>query len=210
MLKDLLNRRFACKHFDSSKPVNEKDLHEILDDARLSPSSFGLQAWQFMVITTPELKQKLQPACWNQPQITEAPVLILLNARTDLSGPDGIIKKYALKSQKDQSRTDEQSAGFEKYLTDTLSARSDEDLKNWTQKQTYLAAMTLMLSAIEKSLDTCPMEGFVPEQVSQILELPEYLHPTLIIPIGYRNMEQPAKTRFEYGQVVKFIWKFRN
>lgn len=205
MLKDLLTRRFACKHFEADKPVSDKDLHEILDAARLSPSSMGLQAWQFLVVTNKELKQKLAPACWNQAQITEAPVLVIFNARTDLTGPKGVIKKFIAKSQKDQNRTDEQSAGYEKYVSGYVSGLSPEEIKTWTQKQVYLAGMTLMLAAMEKGIDSCPMEGFEAEKVNRILELPEDLHATLIIPLGYKNMEQPVKTRLDFDDVVKFI-----
>jgi putative NAD(P)H nitroreductase len=65
--------------------------------------------------------------------------------------------------------------------------------------------MTMMLAAMEKGIDSCPMEGFVPDQVSKILDLPAHIIPTLIIPLGYKNMEQPVKTRFELADVVKEI-----
>jgi nitroreductase len=147
----------------------------------------------------------LAPACWNQPQITEAPVIMILCARTDVLGDNGVIKKYMAKSKKDQNRTDEQIAGFEKYITDTITKLSADELKSWSQKQVYLAGMTMMLAAMEKGLDSCPMEGFVPDQVGKILDLPPHIIPTLIIPIGYKNMEQPIKTRFELADVVKEI-----
>ena len=205
MIKDLLTRRFATKHFDPAKPVSAQDLNEILDAARLSPSSFGIQAWQFFAIANSDLKQKLAPACWGQPQITEAPVVVILAARTDLLGDDGVIKKFMAKSQKDQNRTAEQTAGYEKYITDAASKLSAEETKVWSQKQVYLAGMTMMLAAMEKGIDSCPMEGFVPDQVSKILDLPAHIIPTLIIPLGYKNMEQPVKTRFELADVVKEI-----
>ena len=59
--------RHSCKVFDESKKISNEDIRFILEVARKSPSSFGMEAWKFLVITNYELREKLRPFCWNQP-----------------------------------------------------------------------------------------------------------------------------------------------
>ena len=68
--EEAMDFRHACKVFDESKKISDEDIMFILDMGRKSPSSFGMEAWKFLVITNEELKAKLRPACWDQVQIT--------------------------------------------------------------------------------------------------------------------------------------------
>src|SRR5688572_7707489 len=83
-----LNWRYATKSFDQSKKVSEEDLNELLEAMRLSPSSFGLQPWKFIVVENKELRKKISEKAWHQPQVTEASHLIVLCAKTDVSEQD--------------------------------------------------------------------------------------------------------------------------
>lgn len=195
--------RFACKHFDTEKKIDVDVLHEILDLTRLSPSSYGVQPWKFIVVETEDLKKALAPACYNQPQITEACCVVVMCARTDLAGDNGAIHQHVLKSKEDFGNSDEKSAAFENMISTSLLSRSSQEIKAWSQKQVYLAGMSLMIIAAEKGVDSCPMEGFEPAKVSEVLGLSEDLVPSLIIPLGYRNMEQPKKTRREFADIIE-------
>lgn len=199
-MREAVEFRFACKHFDVNKKVEDSVLHELLDLTRLSPSSYGLQPWKFIVIKNEELKSALAPACYGQPQITEAPCVVVMCARTDIVN---VLEEYVAKSKVDLGYTDEQSEGFKQMIVGSVLSRVDEDIKVWAQKQVYLAGMSLMLVAAEKGIDSCPMEGFQPDKVSEVLGLSKELVPTLIVPLGYRNMEQPKKTRFDFEAVVE-------
>lgn len=201
-MKELMQWRFACKHFTDQK-LDDATLHELLDNARMSPSSYGLQAWKFIVVTNKDLKQKLAPACYSQPQITESSALVFFCARTDIEGENGVLNRFIKKSHADLNKTDEESAQFKAMLEGDLLNRTPEARKAWAQRQVYIPLMTLITSAAEKGIDSCPMEGFVPDKVAEALELPEYLHPTAIVALGYRNMEQPRKTRFDFEEVVE-------
>lgn len=203
-IKELMEWRFACKHFDKNKQIPENELREILEAARLAPSSNGLQAWKFVVVSNPELRQKLLPACYNQAQITEASVLVFFCARTDLMGEMGVIKRFVELTKKEQERTDEQSEKYKAYLENSAVSKTAEQLLSWVQKQVYIPAETLILAAAEKGIDSCPMEGFITTEVAKVLELPEYLTPTVLVSLGYRNMNQPKKVRFPFEEVVEF------
>ena len=79
-----LNWRYATKMFDNTKKVNEHDLNELLEALRLTPSSFGLEPWKFIVVEDEELKEKLKAQAWGQAQVTDCSHLIILCARTDV------------------------------------------------------------------------------------------------------------------------------
>jgi nitroreductase len=79
-----MNWRFATQVFDASKKVSDEDLKTILEAARLTPSSFGIEAWKFLVIENPELRGKIREAAWGQPKVTEASHLIVIARRTDV------------------------------------------------------------------------------------------------------------------------------
>ncbi|MCC6643721.1 NAD(P)H-dependent oxidoreductase [Candidatus Peregrinibacteria bacterium] len=203
-IKELMQWRFACQHFDAEKKISEDLLKDLLDTARLAPNSFGIQAWKFIVVTDMELRKKLMPACYNQPQVMEASALVFFCARTDLTGENGVIARHVKLSHDVQGRSDAQSAGFSKMLNDVANSKSPEELKTWLQKQVYIPVEALILAAAEKEIDSCPMEGFSPAEVAKVLELPEYIHPTVLVSLGYRNMEQPKKVRFPLEEVVEF------
>ena len=79
----IMNFRHACKIFDESKKISDDDMHHILEVARTSPSSFGMEAWKFLVITNDTLREELKPFCWNQPQITTCSHLVVVLAGID-------------------------------------------------------------------------------------------------------------------------------
>ncbi len=203
MLKDLMKWRFACKKFDATRDIDEVTLNDMLDSARLSPSSYGLQGWKFIVVKRNEgLRQKLLPVCFNQPQITEASALVFLCARTD---GDAVLHQYMDKYAADMGKTREDTKPFEEMVQGTMNSLPADQQIGWLQRQVYLPCMTLMLAAAEKEIDSCPMEGFDPDGVHQVLELPENLKPTVLVSLGYRNMEQPPKSRFDLEDVVEII-----
>ena len=94
---EAMDFRHACKIFDETKKISEEDITFILEVARKSPSSFGMEPWKFLVITNEELKEKLRPVCWNQVQITSCSHLVIVLAAIDSLKPESKIpaKKFA-------------------------------------------------------------------------------------------------------------------
>ena len=202
-IKELMQWRFACKSFDSAKMISDEDLNDLLDTARLSPSSFGVQAWKMVVVMNKELREKLAPVCYNQPQIMQASALVFFCARTDLLGEQGMVQKFIESYKMVAGKTDQDVAGYRDMIIGTVNQKGVEGALNWVQKQVYLSVETLILAAAEKGIDSCPMEGFDPAGVAKVLELPEYMHPTVLVSLGYRNMEAPKKVRFALDEVVE-------
>lgn len=77
---EAMDFRHACKIFDETKKISDEDMKFILEVARKSPSSFGQEGWKFLVITNEELKAKLRPFCWDQPQVTTCSHLVIILA----------------------------------------------------------------------------------------------------------------------------------
>jgi len=89
--KEAMDFRHACKLFDENKKISKENILFILEAGRNSPSSFGQEGWRFLIITNDNLKQKIRPHCWNQPQITSCShLVIILAAIEDLKPESGI------------------------------------------------------------------------------------------------------------------------
>jgi len=103
--------RYAVKVFDPTKKVSDADLHTILEAARLSPSSIGIEAWKFIVVNNPVIRAKLREAGFNQTKITDASHLIIIARRTDA---DGIVSELVSRTAKTQGKTEADLAGLQK------------------------------------------------------------------------------------------------
>lgn len=197
--------RHACKIFDENKKISDNEMHYILEAGRKSPSSFGMEAWKFLVITNEELKAKLRPFCWNQVQITSCSHLVIVlagieNAKVESGEP----KKRFTRRDMPQETLDFYMDIYAKHLAKTLS--SDENIYAWTSKQSYIALGNMMTAAAFVGIDSCPIEGFEKENVEDVLGLDTSKYQVaVIVPFGYRINEQPAQVRLPFGEVVEFI-----
>ncbi len=197
--------RHACKIFDENKKISDEEIHYILEAARTSPSSFGLEGWKFLVITNEALKEKLRPACWNQVQITSCSHLVIVLAEIEGAKVESGKPRTQL-GRRDMPK--EQLDGYEAlyggHLKETLS--SDENIYAWTAKQTYIAIANMMTAAAFIGIDSCPIEGFEKEKVEEILGLDtSKFQLSVILPFGYRLNEQSSQLRLPFQEVVEFI-----
>lgn len=197
--------RHACKVFDKNKKISDEDIRYILECARKSPSSFGMEAWKFLVITNDKLREKLQPFCWNQPQITTCSHLVVVLAGIESAKPEsGMPKKRFLRREMSQETLDFYLNLYEKHLKNTLS--SNDNIYAWTAKQTYIAAANMMSGAAFIGIDSCPIEGFEKEKIEEILGLDRTKYQVaMLLPFGYRINEQSAQLRVDFDEVVEFI-----
>lgn len=203
--EEALNFRHACKVFDARKKISDEDIRYILEAGRKSPSSFGMEAWKFLVITNEALKSKLRPVCWDQEQITSCSHLVVVLAGIDSVKPEsGIPRKRFERRQMPQEKLDFYLELYANHLAKTLS--SDENIYAWTAKQTAIAAANMMTAAAIKGIDSCPIEGFEKEKVEKILNIdPTQFQLSMLIPFGYRLNEQSSQLRLDFDEVVEFI-----
>ncbi|MDQ7042076.1 MAG: NAD(P)H-dependent oxidoreductase [Sulfurimonas sp.] len=203
--KEAMAFRHACKLFDESKEISAEDMHSILEAGRKSPSSFGMEAWKFLVITNDALKAKLRPACWDQVQVTSCSHLVIVLAGIDSLKPEsGEVKKRFARRDMPQEKLDMYLGLYASHLEKTLS--SDENIYSWSARQTYIAAANMMTCAATMGIDSCPIEGFEKEKVEAILELDSSKYQlSMVLPFGYRLNEQSSQLRLPFEEVVEFI-----
>lgn len=202
---DAMNFRHACKIFDETKKISDEDMRFILECGRKSPSSFGMEAWKFLVITNEELKAKLRPACWDQVQVTSCSHLVIVLAGIDsVKVESGEVEKRFARREMPKESLDMYMGLYASHLEKTLS--SDENIYCWTAKQTYIASANMMTGAAYMGIDSCPIEGFEKEKVEEILELDTAkFQVALVLPFGYRLNPQPEQIRLPFEDVVEFI-----
>ena len=200
-----MNFRHACKIFDDTKKISDTDMKFILEAGRKSPSSFGMEAWKFLVITNEELKAKLRPACWDQVQLTSCSHLVILLTNINSVKPEsGLPEKRFKRREMPQEKLDFYLNLYATHLTKELS--SDENVHHWTSKQAYIAAGNMMTAAAYIGIDSCPIEGFEKEKVEEILGLDTTQNQlALVLPFGYRINEQSTQQRLPFDEVVEFI-----
>lgn len=185
----IVMKRYAAKTFDGKKVPQEK-LNKLLELARYAASSYNFQPWKIIVIESKELKEKLAPVAWNQPQITTCSHLLVFCANTDL---ESII---------DTLEEQTGSAEFAKMLRDFAAGLQGEKRLAWAQRQVYLALANAINGATALGFDSCPMEGFSPPDFAKILGLPKHIVPTALCAIGYATDEPRPKQRLPEEDVV--------
>ena len=197
--------RHACKLFDENKKISDEDISYILECARKSPSSFGMEAWKFLVITNQELKEKLRPLCWDQAQITSCSHLVIVLAGIESVKPEsGIVRKRFERRAMPQEKLEFYLELYTSHLKETLS--SDENIYAWTAKQTYIAAANMMSGAAMIGIDSCAIEGFDKNSVEELLGLDKTKYQlSMVLPLGYRINEQSEQLRCSAEEVIEYI-----
>jgi len=202
---EMMDFRHACKIFDETKKISDEDINYILEVARKSPSSFGMEAWRFLVITNDELREKLKPFCWNQPQITTCSHLVVVLAGIEtLKVESGVVHSQLSRRGMPKEKLNSFIELYASHLEDTLS--SDEKIYQWSARQTYIASANMMSAAAFIGVDSCPIEGFEKENVEKVLELDTTkFQVAMLLPFGYRINEQSTQLRSSFKSVVEFI-----
>lgn len=204
--KESLNFRHACKIFDENKGISDTDFHEILEAARLAPSSFGLQHWKILVIENVELRNRLRQVCWNQAQITTASKLVIVLARMSELEPDS---QYVAQTTAKGGKTKEQHEAYlarYKGFFDANIADNKDKLFGWSKAQCFLAAGSMMSMAATLGIDSCPIEGFEENKVLEILGIDSKLYRVaIILPFGYRVRKTSQKSRHDLDKIVEYI-----
>lgn len=204
-----LNWRYAVKKFDPSKKIPEeiwKTLEEVLI---LSPSSFGLQLWKFIVIQNADIRKKLTPLSWNQKQVEDCSHFVVFCHRTDVTDQD--ILAYAERMRSVRGLSPEQVEGYVKRVReDVVVGPRYAWAKEWMARQTYIALGNFMTSAALLGVDTCPMEGLEPEKYDRVLGLEEDGYQTVMAcAAGYRHpddrFQSMKKVRYSAEKVVTYI-----
>ena len=197
---EAMNFRHACKLFDGKK-IPSGDLEFILEAGRLSPSSFGIEQWKFVVVQNQTLKAEIEKVSWNQPQISTSSDLIVILARKDVRSSDA----YTQKQLKRWGLAEDAFQGLLGMYKGWVDVRDDHTIEMWSEKQCYIAAGNMMTAAAAIGIDSCPIEGFDSAKVDVLLGIDTAVYQSaLVIPFGYRASEQRGKHRLSLNEVVEY------
>ena len=182
---DALNWRYAVKTF-SNRKLQPWQLEKLLEAARLSPSSYGLQPYRIIVVESASLRERLLPHAYSQVQVVSGSHLLVFAARTDI-GPN-LVTEYVELASKNQDTPAESLTGFATMAQSALGAMTPGQSIQWAHQQAFVALGNMLTSAAMMQIDTCPIGGFEPQAFDRILGLKDkQLTTSVICPIGFRD-----------------------
>jgi nitroreductase len=198
-----IKQRISANSFDTSKPLSEAEIKELIDYAIEAPSAFNIQHWRFIAVTDAAAKEKLKAAAYNQQKVVDAAVTFIvlgdLLAHEKLPDIVGRAVKAGVIEQGVADYFVNGSAGFYKNYTDTQTVR-DEAVRSAS-----FAAMTLMLAAEAKGLVSGPMIGFDPAGVKQAFDIADRYVPVMLLTVGHPAPGNwPRKPRLAVDEVLAF------
>ena len=206
-LLQALTWRYATKVFDPTRKVSEADLKTLEASLVLTPSSFGLQPYRFMVITDPQVRASLREVSWGQSQVTDCSHLVVFLARKTLTEAD--VDHYLERIGQVRGSQGDQLAGYRAMMINTLvTGPRAATVPEWAARQSYIALGQFMAAAALLGLDTCPMEGLDAAKYDEILNLKDTPFRTVVAcPVGYRaegdKYATLAKVRFPLEELVE-------
>ncbi|MBF0259839.1 MAG: nitroreductase family protein [Desulfamplus sp.] len=203
--KTVAAKRRAVNFFDEQKEVSDTLLREMVEIAAKTPSSFNLQPWNLMVLKDADAKGRLRKLAWDQPKVTEAPVvLIVLADKSGWKEGHATVEKNWKEMIAAGSMTAEQREWF-LNAAKSLYGWSDDASLAFAAKNTGFFAMSLMYAATSLGLSTHPMDGFDHEGVRKEFNIPDNYWVPLLLAVGYLKPGvevNPPKWRKSYDELV--------
>ena len=181
---DAIKQRRSVKHYDPNHKLTEDEINQIMSLAILSPTSFNMQNWRFVLVKDSQAKKQIRAAAWDQAQVTDASLLIVVCAN--------------LKSWKDNPG--QYWINVPKEVQDFLVSSmgpfyegKDQLQRDEAMRSCGIAAQTIMLAAKSMGYDSNPMIGFDPEKIAEIIKLPDEHIISMLITVGKQT--KPAMPR---------------
>ncbi|TLE00970.1 NAD(P)H-dependent oxidoreductase [Helicobacter muridarum] len=213
---ECFNFRYACKVFDSKRDIAENDFMTILESARLSPSSFGLEPWRFIILQNEDIKEKIFNDTWGGHEALKSAskfIIILARKNIDLQ-PNSQYVWHMMRNIHNIS--DDgcklRSKYYENFHKYDFDMHNDaQKVFDWSCKQSYIALANMMTTATLLGIDSLPIEGFCQKNIDIILEqegIIDSIHfgSSVMVAFGYRLKEpKRAKTRQKLKDIIQFI-----
>jgi nitroreductase len=207
-ISDALDWRYATKKYDTNKKISLQDWDLLKRALVLSPSSYGIQPWKFLVIENPETREKLKAVTWNQSQVTEAShyVVFLYKEKMD----QDFINKYVNRMAEVREVPNSSLEGFKNMLVTNLNDAPADKISTWAQRQSYIAMGFLLETAALLKIDATPIEGLDPAAYDKILALEGSGWKTVAtVALGYRHADDKyqfqKKVRFSEEDIIQII-----
>ncbi len=203
------NWRYATKKFDPSRKIDETTWKAIESSLILTPSSYGLQPWKFVIVQNPSLRQELLGHSWKQNQVVDCSHLVVFLAKEKMD--EDHIDSYIQSIVNLRGVNAESLEGYKKMMVgDLVKGGRSKVIEEWATNQVYIALGNLMTTCALLSVDACPMEGIVPSKYDEVLKLSGSGFKTKVVcPIGYRSSDDTyqnlKKVRFDQSRLVQYL-----
>ena len=178
---EAIKQRRAVKYYDANHDISEEEINELLSLAALSPTAFNIQNWRFVVVKDKGIRQKIREVSWDQAQVTDASLLIVICA--DLKSWNKQPERY-WKNAPEEVQDFLVPAIGEYYEGKDLVQRDE------AMRSCGIAAQTIMLAAKSMGYDTCPMDGFDFDKVAEIINLPDDHIISMFVVVG-KGVKEP-------------------
>jgi nitroreductase len=204
-----LKWRYAVKKFAPEKRISAEDWAMLEQAVLLSPSSYGLQPWRFIVVTDTNIRRELIDASFGQDKVLNSSHLIVFAARKDITEVN--IREWVNRLQDVRDLPDESAdKHYKTIMEDLVKGPRSAHVDFWAKQQTYLALGVFLTAAAMLNIDACPMEGVDAEAYDRILQLSDQGFTTAVIATaGYRSENDTTsrlpKVRFPKEDVIKRI-----
>ena len=180
-----LNWRYATKKFDESKKISGEKLDILKQAFNLTPTSYGVQTMKMLVISDQTVKDKMVDFCYGQEQVKNASHILAICIQEDVDQTDA--DAYFDNVVKIRNTSEDILTKYRMELKDFIRSKTKQEIQNWCINQVYVALGNLMTVCAVEGIDSCPMEGFIPEKIDELLGLEKYnLKSVLLLPVGYR------------------------
>ncbi|MBI5389519.1 nitroreductase family protein [Candidatus Woesearchaeota archaeon] len=202
--KEVMESRRSIRDYDKRKKIPTAILQELFRLVSLTPSSYNLQPWKFIVVQNEANKRRLRKCANNQKHVGDAFAVVIVLGSTNAGGHADIVSADRMKKgTMDATKKKSFDAAVARISTDRRLG------KDWTLRSTSLAAMTLMLAATHLGLASCPLEGFDPKAVRAEFSIPEEYEVVMFVTLGYASTQPPQRPmRFGVDDMV-FYEKFQ-
>ena len=191
---DAIRSRRSVKQFDANHSMSEEKVNELLSLAVLSPTAFNIQNWRFVVVTDRELRKQIREVAWDQAQVTDTSLFIVLCA--DLKAWEKQPGRYWINAPKDLQE-------FMLPAIDDYYRGKDQVQRDEAMRSCGIAAQTLMLAAKSMGYDSCPMDGFDFEKVAELIHLPDDHVIAMFVAIGKGTKEAlPRAGQLDLDEVI--------
>jgi len=204
-----LNWRYATRQFDPHRKIGARHWAALEEALVLTPSSFGLQPWKFIVVTESATREKLVGASSGQRKVADASHLVVFTIKKNLGEQD--IETHISRIAEVRGVSTESLSGLRGTLMESIIQGMDEAARNnWAARQVYIALGNFLTSAALLGIDACPMEGIEPAKYDEILGLEKQgLSTVVVAAAGYRAATDKyaslKKVRFPKDEVVAVV-----
>ena len=187
-LIEKLNWRCATKKFDSSKKLSSEKIELLKQAFNLTPTSYGVQTMKMVIVSDEPTKNKMVEFCYGQEQVKNASHVLAFCIQDTVNETD--VDNYFNEVVKIRNTSELILTKYRKELKDFVNSKTNEELKIWCVNQVYIALGNLMTTCAIEGIDACPMEGFLPDKIDELLELKKHnLKSVLLLPVGYRAQD---------------------